>query len=144
VLGIAKLEKYASMLDSEGYDEVGDLEDADDEDLLAIGLKKPELNRLRKALAGESKLSVRPPPGPPKRLTDIKMMRQRKLGGLRSVNSVDGEANVSTDSKASKGSWASGGWADSGDSMGSASPDNSPGVSVDLHASHDMTSSYAE
>ena len=51
VLQAARLETHAEKLKAEGYSEVADLMDAPDEDLLAdIGLKKPELRRLRTAL----------------------------------------------------------------------------------------------
>jgi hypothetical protein len=42
--------RHAALLEEEGYAGVGDLADAEDEDLAALGLKKPELKRLRKAL----------------------------------------------------------------------------------------------
>ena len=47
-----KLTRKASVLRKEGYLWVADLEEADDEDLSAspIGLKKPEIKRLRKEI----------------------------------------------------------------------------------------------
>jgi hypothetical protein len=46
----AQLERHAALLAAEGYAGVADLADAEDEDLTALGLKKPEVKRLRKAL----------------------------------------------------------------------------------------------
>jgi hypothetical protein len=46
----AKLGQHAVLLAEEGYADVADLADAEDADLAALGLKKPELKRLRKAL----------------------------------------------------------------------------------------------
>eukprot|EP01050_Picozoa_sp_SAG11_P050215 SAG11_NODE_27860_length_328_cov_0.676856_1_plen_44_part_10 len=40
------------MLAEEGYVVVADLADAEDADLRSIGLKKPEIKRLRKTLDG--------------------------------------------------------------------------------------------
>jgi hypothetical protein len=49
-LADAQLERHAALLAAEGYAGVADLADAEDEDLSALGLKKPEVKRLRKAL----------------------------------------------------------------------------------------------
>ena len=46
----AKLTAYASVLHENGYSELTDLRDADDVDLGELGLKKPEIKRLRRYL----------------------------------------------------------------------------------------------
>jgi hypothetical protein len=46
-----RLEKHTRTLDQEGYSGIEDLIDADDVELAAVGLKTPEIRRLRKALA---------------------------------------------------------------------------------------------
>lgn len=58
ILATTMLQKYAASLHKEGYAGVGDLADADDDDLTALGFKKPEIKRLRKALA-----ALEPGPG---------------------------------------------------------------------------------
>jgi hypothetical protein len=50
-LALAKLSQHEATLRLEGYEEVDDLADADDEDLLRAGLKKPEIRRLRRYLS---------------------------------------------------------------------------------------------
>jgi len=51
-LELAKLGQHESRLRQEGYEEVDDLVDAADADLVACGLKKPEVRRLRRYLQG--------------------------------------------------------------------------------------------
>ena len=46
----AKLTAYASVLYDAGYSELTDLREADDVDLGELGLKKPEIKRLRRYL----------------------------------------------------------------------------------------------
>ena len=46
----AKLTAYASVLHDAGYYELTDLREADDVDLGELGLKKPEIKRLRRYL----------------------------------------------------------------------------------------------
>ena len=46
----AKLTPYASVLHDAGYSELTDLRAADDVDLGELGLKKPEIKRLRRYL----------------------------------------------------------------------------------------------
>jgi hypothetical protein len=74
LLARVKLERFAAALQEEGYVFVDDLADAEDGDLAALGLKKPEVKRLRKALAGGA-MSPAPPspaaaagPAPPSAL----------------------------------------------------------------------------
>jgi hypothetical protein len=50
VLIHAKLERHAAALVEEGFVGVDDLEEAEDAELIVLGLRKPELRRLRKAL----------------------------------------------------------------------------------------------
>ena len=47
----AKLLKYQARLDEEGYVDMVDLAEAEDDDLAECGLKKPEVKRLRRTLA---------------------------------------------------------------------------------------------
>ena len=47
----AKLSAHLKALSGGGYEELGDLAEAEDSDLLELGLKKPELKRLRRYLA---------------------------------------------------------------------------------------------
>jgi len=49
-LTTAKLSHHELNLRAEGYEEVDDLDDAEDSDLLKCGLKKPEIRRLRRYL----------------------------------------------------------------------------------------------
>ena len=55
----AKLLPHQQRLKDEGYEEIADLDEAEDNDLLELGLKKVELKRLRryldKALRGDPK-----------------------------------------------------------------------------------------
>jgi hypothetical protein len=46
----ALLTEHASGLQREGFREAADLRDADDDDLVSAGLKKPEIRRLRRYL----------------------------------------------------------------------------------------------
>ena len=46
-----KLEQHEAALKTEGYVDVADLQDADDEEFIDLGFKKPELRRLKRALA---------------------------------------------------------------------------------------------
>ena len=46
----AKLTAFASVLHDAGYSELTDLREADDVDLGELGLKKPEIKRLRRYL----------------------------------------------------------------------------------------------
>ena len=47
----SKLLAHEAGLRAGGYEEVADLDEADDDDLAGIGLKKPEVKRLRRYLA---------------------------------------------------------------------------------------------
>lgn len=46
----AKLLPHLQKLKDEGYEELADLDEADDADILDLGLKKVELKRLRRYL----------------------------------------------------------------------------------------------
>jgi hypothetical protein len=50
LLAAANLGRHAARLAAEGYTDAADLVDAEDDELLALGIKRPELRRLRKAL----------------------------------------------------------------------------------------------
>ena len=54
----AKLTAYASVLHDAGYSELTDLREADDVDLGELGLKKPEIKRLRRFLSRETGLKL--------------------------------------------------------------------------------------
>jgi hypothetical protein len=49
----ALLTEHASGLQREGFREAADLRDAEDDDLVSAGLKKPEIRRLRRYLDAE-------------------------------------------------------------------------------------------
>jgi len=59
LLDLAKLAQHESRLKEEGYEEVDDLVDATNADLIACGLKKPEVQRLRRYLKGGVSLESR-------------------------------------------------------------------------------------
>jgi hypothetical protein len=49
----AKLLAHTEALKVGGYEEVPDLDEADDSDLMELGFKKPEVKRLRRYLSKE-------------------------------------------------------------------------------------------
>ena len=51
LLTAAKLLKHAAAIEKAGYAEPDDLRAAEDEDLLEVGIRKPEIKRLRKYLS---------------------------------------------------------------------------------------------
>jgi len=58
-LGLASLAQHERRLEEEGFKEVGDLVEAADADLIACGLKKIEVQRLRRYLQGGEPLKRR-------------------------------------------------------------------------------------
>ena len=59
LLTAAKLLKHAAAIEKAGYAEPDDLRAAEDEELLEVGIRKPEIKRLRKYLSDAANLKRR-------------------------------------------------------------------------------------
>ena len=59
LLTAAKLLKHAAAIEKAGYAEPDDLRAAEDEELLEVGMRKPEIKRLRKYLSDAANLKRR-------------------------------------------------------------------------------------
>eukprot|EP01051_Picozoa_sp_SAG22_P036704 SAG22_NODE_17931_length_296_cov_0.781726_1_plen_92_part_01 len=54
-LAASRLDHHEKLLVGGGYTAIDDLKDADDTELIELGLKKPEVRRLRRATAAAAK-----------------------------------------------------------------------------------------